>query len=198
VCCYPAPEPGQPVDLSASVVGVEGIGLTTIGGGLAVLEEWRIVGDRVERVQVDEQYVEYPRMDPLCEGDAFRYGYCIEMAWRDMPSRPESAAGSGGPHGSVSPSGLLKVDVQSNEMTAWSPGPWRTASEPIFVRASDGRSDDEGWLLTVVDDANRGSSDLYVLDASSMGRRRPEAVIHLPERLPLRSHGEWVPADRYR
>jgi carotenoid cleavage dioxygenase-like enzyme len=98
----------------------------------------------------------------------------------------------------VSPSGLLKVDVQSHEVTAWSPGSWRRASEPIFVRATDGRSDDEGWLLTVVDDANRGSSDLYVLDASSMARHRPEAVIHLPERLPLRSHGEWVPADRYR
>ena len=74
----------------------------------------------------------------------------------------------------------------------------RKASEPVFVRAADGRSDDEGWLLTVVDDANTGTSDLYVLDASSMERGRPEAIIHLPERLPLRSHGEWVPADRYR
>jgi len=52
--------------------------------------------------------------------------------------------------------------------------------------------------LSVVDDANRGTSDIYVLDASSMGRRGPEAVIHLPVRLPLRSHGEWVPADLYR
>jgi carotenoid cleavage dioxygenase-like enzyme len=49
-----------------------------------------------------------------------------------------------------------------------------------------------------VDDATRGGSDLYVLDASSLGRRRPEAIIHLPARLPVRSHGEWVPADRYR
>jgi hypothetical protein len=37
-----------------------------------------------------------------------------------------------------------------------------------------------------------------VLDASSLGRSRPEAVIHLPVRLPVRSHGEWVAADRYR
>jgi carotenoid cleavage dioxygenase-like enzyme len=37
-----------------------------------------------------------------------------------------------------------------------------------------------------------------ILDASSLGRRGPEAVIHLPARLPLRAHGEWVPADRYR
>ncbi len=66
------------------------------------------------------------------------------------------------------------------------------------MRAHDGRADDEGWLLTVVDDPDRGASDLYVLDASTLGRRQPEAVVHLPARLPLGNHGEWVPADRYR
>lgn len=198
VCRYAAPEAGQPVDLSAPVVGPEGIGLTAIGGGLAVLERWRIEGERVERVQVDERYVEYPRMDALCEGAAFRYGYCVEMTWGDGPPRagPRHGAGPRGRH--AGPDGLLKFDLDRNEVTAWNPGPWRKASEPVFVRATDGRSDDEGWLLTVVDDANTGTSDLYVLDASSMERGRPEAIIHLPERLPLRSHGEWVPADRYR
>jgi carotenoid cleavage dioxygenase-like enzyme len=94
--------------------------------------------------------------------------------------------------------GLLKFDLSRDEVASWGPGPGRTPSEPLFVRAVDGHSDDEGWLLTVVDDANRGASDLYVLDASSLGRGPPEAVIHLPARLPVRSHGEWVPADRYR
>ena len=65
-------------------------------------------------------------------------------------------------------------------------------------RAADGHSDEEGWLLCLVEDHNRAATDLVVLDASSLGRRRPEAVIHLPVRLPLRAHGEWVPADRYR
>ena len=93
---------------------------------------------------------------------------------------------------------MLKFDFARDEVASWSPGPGRTPSEPLFVRAVDGHRDDEGWLLTVVDDVNRGASDLYVLDASSFGRRSPEAVIHLPARLPVRSHGEWVPADRYR
>ena len=96
------------------------------------------------------------------------------------------------------PVGLLKFDLARQEVAPWSPGPGCTPSEPVFVRAVDGHSDDEGWLLTIVDDVNRGASDLYVLDASSLGRARPEAVIHLPLRLPVRSHGEWVPADRYR
>ena len=185
VCRYAVPEAGQPVDLSASVVGPDGIGLSPIGGSLAVLERWRIVGERVERTQIDERHVEYPRIDALCEGAAFRYGYCVEMTWGD------SDAG-------VAPDGILKFDLEGDDVTAWNPGPWRRASEPVFVRAGDGGSDDEGWLLTVVDDANDDSSALYVLDASSLGRRGPEAIIRLPERLPLRSHGEWVPADRYR
>ena len=110
----------------------------------------------------------------------------------------DHGAGPGRWETSVTPDGLLKFDLARNEVAAWNPGPWRRASEPVFVRATDGRSDDEGWLLTVVDDANTGTSHLYVLDASTLGRGRPEAIIHLPERLPLRSHGEWVPADRYR
>lgn len=186
-CCYAVPEVGQPVDRAASVVAPAGIGLTTIGGSLGVLERWRIAGEDIERTVVDERYVEYPRLDPACEAAAFRYGYAVEMARGDR---------SGG--GEASPVGLLKFDLDRDSVAAWNPGPGRRPSEPVFVRAADGHGDDEGWLLTVVDDVDRGASDLYVLDASSMGRPRPEAVIHLPERMPLRSHGEWVPADRYR
>jgi len=191
VCCYDAPEEGQPVDLSMSVVGPAGVGLSPIGRSLGVLERWRIVDDRLERTQVDERHVEYPRIDALCEGLTFRYGYSVEVSWDEAGDSADE----------VVPTGLLKFDLRRDEPAAsatWSPGPWRRASEPIFVRAVDGHADDEGWLLTVVDDANTGTSDLCVLDASSLGRRKPEAVIHLPVPLPFRSHGEWVPADRYR
>ena len=128
-------------------------------------------------------------MDTLCEGTPFRYGYCVETSW--SAGAPQEGVGIDHP-------GLLRFDLQRDEVASWTPGPGRTPSEPIFVRARDGHADDEGWVLCVVDDPDRGASDLYVLDASSFGRRRPEAVIHLPVRLPFRSHGEWVPADRYR
>jgi carotenoid cleavage dioxygenase len=203
VCRYDALEGGRPYDPEESVVGPQGVGLTSIGGSLGVLERWRVTGDRLERSQVDDRYVEYPRMDALLEGAPFRYGYSLEQDWADP------AASTGVPRiaavdplavveRGTTPIGLLKFDVARGETLAWHPGPGRRPSEPLFVRAVDGRGDDEGWLLSVVDDASRGTSDIYVLDASSMGRRGPEAVVHLPVRLPLRSHGEWVPADRYR
>jgi all-trans-8'-apo-beta-carotenal 15,15'-oxygenase len=187
VCCYPAPEKGRPVDLSASVVGPAGVGMSQLGGGLGVLERWRIAGGRLERECVDERYVEYPGMDAACEGAAFRYGWGVEM-------------GVGADEGAVAHRGLLKFDFARDLVTAWSPGDGLTASEPVFVRAVDGRSDDEGWLLVMVDDAGREGTDLCVLDASSFGRREPQAVVHLPDgvRLPFRSHGEWVGAELYR
>jgi carotenoid cleavage dioxygenase len=204
VCRYDALEAGRPHDPTASVVAPPGVGLTSIGGSLGVLERWRVTAERVERSQVDERYVEYPRTDALLEGAPFRYGYSVEQDWADPGAASGAARGSAAavPHAVVerdaAPIGLLKFDVSRDEAVAWHPGPGRRPSEPLFVRSVDGHSDDEGWLLSVVDDVNRGTSDIYVLDASSMGRRGPEAVIHLPVRLPLRSHGEWVPADRYR
>jgi carotenoid cleavage dioxygenase-like enzyme len=190
VCRYEVPEEGQPVDLDASVVGPEGIGMSLIAGGLPILERWRIVGDRLERTQVDDRLVEYPTSDPVCDAGPFRYGYGVEVA----PNWDRSADRE------VDHVGLLRFDVARDEVVAWHPGQYRTASEPLFVRAVDGRSDDEGWLLTMVYDATRGASDLYVLDASSFGRRAPQAVIHLPESvaLPFRSHGTWIDAARYR
>jgi len=186
------------------VVGPRGVGLTSIGGSLGVLERWRVTDDGVERAQVDDRYVEYPRMDALLEGAPFRYGYSVEQDWVDTGARAGRARRGSAvdPRAVVerdaAPVGLLKFDVTRDEALAWHPGPGRRPSEPLFVRAVDGHGDDEGWLLSVVDDLDRGTSDIYVLDASSMARRGPEAVIHLPVRLPLRSHGEWVPADRYR
>jgi carotenoid cleavage dioxygenase len=187
VCRYEVPEKGQPVDLESSVVGPAGIGASFIGGGLGVLERWRIDANGLERRPVDDRFVEYPRSDALLEGLPFRYGYGVELA----PNYDGSLDRD------VTQMGLLRFDVARDEVAVWRPGQHRMASEPLFVRAADGRSDDEGWLLTMVFDATRDASDLYVLDASSLGRS-PEAVIHLPVSLPFRSHGTWVGAERYR
>ena len=147
VCRYEVPEKGQPINLDVPVVGAAGIGMSLIGGGLPVLERWRVTGDKLERSQVDDRLVEYVTSDPLCEGRPFRYGYGVEMAtnWDRSVDRE------------VDHLGLLRFDLAREEVTAWNPGQYKTASEPLFVRAEDGRSDDEGWLLTVVYDATTGS-----------------------------------------
>ncbi len=163
--------------------------MSLIAGGLPVLERWRIIGDKLERTQVDERLVEYATSDPLCEGGPFRYGYGVELAtnWDRSVDRE------------VDHLGLLRFDMARDEVTAWNPGQYKTASEPLFVRAEDGRSDDEGWLLTscTTPPGERATSTCSTPPRSGAG---PQAIIHLPDAvaLPFRSHGTWISADRYR
>ncbi len=64
----------------------------------------------------------------------------------------------------------------------------------MFVRAGDGRAEDEGWVLSVVYDAERDASDLVILDATSFAGP-PVATVHLPARVPFGFHGSWVPTN---
>jgi carotenoid cleavage dioxygenase len=155
-----------------------------LGSTLPSLERWRVdpVAGRVEVTVLDDRTVEFPRIDDTLAGRPYRYGYCTELR-RDG--------------GTDSFDALVRYDLQRDEAIHWSPGPGRSPGEPVFVRAPDGRSDDEGWVLSVVYDAGRDASDIVILDASSF-KGTPEAVIHLPVRVPYGFHGSWVPADRYR
>ena len=87
-------------------------------------------------------------------------------SWR--PGWTSSPEGTGRRRG-VDQLGLLQFDVARDEVRDVAPG--RVSSgERAAVRPGGRReADDEGWLLTVVHDAARGASDLYVLDASSFG-----------------------------
>ena len=186
------PSRASPSTCDSSVVGPAGVGESLIGGGLGVLERWRIEGTTCEQVQVDDRVVEYVQADPSVRRRPFRYGYGVEVA--------PAAAGLELGQATSTISALLQFDVARDEVRSWRPGEYRVASEPLFVRAADGEGDDEGWLLTVVHDATRGASDVYVLDASSFGRRAPQAVIHLPAACPSaatgRGSGPTVTAER--
>ncbi len=175
VCRYGVPEAGQAVDLSASVVGPAGIGLTGIGGTLGVLERWRIVGGEIEQTQVDERYVEYPRTDAQCEGAYFRYGYALETEWADGPPARAGGGRATDPYPEARPVGVVKFDLARDEVASWSPGPGRTPSEPLFVRAVDGHTDDEGWLLT-------SSTTPTAAPATSTSSTRPRWAAAVPRR----------------
>jgi beta,beta-carotene 9',10'-dioxygenase len=82
---------------------------------------------------------------------------------------------------------LLKVDVQTGEETIWReenhyPG------EPVFVAAPDARAEDEGVVLSVVLDADAGTSYLLVLDAQTFEER---ARARVPQHVPYGFHGAY-------
>ncbi|MHB1709883.1 MAG: carotenoid oxygenase family protein [Acidimicrobiales bacterium] len=145
-----------------------------------VLARWTIdpARNRVTEDRVDDVWVEYPRIDDAVVGLRHRYGYCTLLG--PQPDADE-------------PTGLIKYDRRRDGATRYDPGPNRAPGEPIFVRAEDGRGEDEGWVLSVVYDATRDASDLVILDATSFAGP-PVATVHLPARVPFGFHGSWVPS----
>ena len=152
-----------------------------ISSDLPSLARWTIdLGtSRVMEQRLDDTAVEFPRIDDAVAGLPHRYGYCTRLGDRvDDPTAH----------------GLVKYDLQRDESIRYEPGEHRAPGEPVFVRAADGRGEDEGWVLSVVYDATRDASDLVILDATSFAGP-PVATVHLPVRVPFGFHGSWVPAD---
>jgi carotenoid cleavage dioxygenase len=152
-----------------------------IASDLPVLARWTIdpVAGRIAERRLDDVPVEFPRIDDAVAGLPHRFGYCVRLA--DQVDEP-------------SPLGLVQYDLGRDESIRFEPGPYRFPGEPVFVRAADGRGENEGWVLSVVYDATTDSSDLVILDATSFAGP-PVATVHLPARVPFGFHGSWLPVD---
>jgi len=62
----------------------------------------------------------------------------------------------------------------------------------VFVPAAGATGEDEGYLLSVVNDLRRGTAELLVLDATDI-TALPLATVELPRRVPGGIHGSWIP-----
>ena len=77
------------------------------------------------------------------------------------------------------------------------------AQEPRFVPRFQGRSEDDGWLLSYVFDESQlgedgeclpdAKSELWIIDAQSMSD--VVAKVQLPQRVPYGLHGNWFPEE---
>ena len=142
------------------------------------LERWNIdpAKRRVATELVDDVGQEFPRIDERVTGRVHRYGYTVEVAVGDHWN------GLGG---------LRKHDLVAGAVERHDPGAGRQASEPVFVPASPDAGEDEGWILSVVYDAGRDTSDLIVVDATDF-TAPPVATVHLRRRVPFGFHGSWM------
>ena len=163
-----------------------GIGLTTIGGSLGVLERWRIVGTDIERTVVDERYVEYPRIDPACEGE-LRSATATPWRWpgaiaRDGGRGPRPRAARAGTR---APVGLLKFDLAPRSGRSLEPGPGAhgranrsscgLATATATTRAGSSRSSTTSTVAPVI-----CTSSTRRRWAASAGGGHPPARAHAP------------------
>ncbi|MHA7834512.1 MAG: carotenoid oxygenase family protein [Algiphilus sp.] len=140
-------------------------------------ERWRVGADlaTVQRQVLSSESQEFPRCDERRTGQNYRYAYAV-----------------GGQAMSTEGSRLLRHDLQRGTTTAHDFGPGQMMGEAIFVPAHPDAAEDEGWLLAYVHDAKQQRSRLVILDAQAVDRQA-QAVVHLPVRVPLGFHSNWMP-----
>jgi len=143
------------------------------------LQRWTInpAAGRVAVAHLDDVSEEFPRINDRFAGVQHRYGYSTELdlgrSWFNLAS-------------------LRKHDLARGRTERHDVGPGRAASEPVFIPVGDDNGEDAGWVVSVVYDAARDSSDLIVVDATNFSGP-PAAVVHLPQRVPFGFHGVWIP-----
>ncbi|HLI05375.1 MAG TPA: carotenoid oxygenase family protein [Ktedonobacteraceae bacterium] len=86
---------------------------------------------------------------------------------------------------------LVRVDIERNEVQIWAqdgcyPG------EPVFVQAPRAQAEDDGVVLSVVLNAQKGNSFLLVLDAHTLEEIGRAEV---PHHIPLGLHGQFFPTQ---
>lgn len=89
--------------------------------------------------------------------------------------------------------GLDKLDLRSGTRETLAFGPGVFGSEARFVPRRAARSEDDGWLITLVTDVNRNLSEGRIYAAQNL-RAGPLARIRLPLRIPSGTHACWADA----
>ena len=145
----------------------------------ARLHRWRIdlTAGGVREDALDDRVIEFPRCDDRRVGLPNRYGYAVDTG-RGADANSGTA--------------LIKYDLRTGRSSSHDFGAHRIPGEGVFVPASSGAGEDEGWVLTYVYDGGRDVSDLVILDAADFGAK-PVATIALPRRVPFGFHGSWIP-----
>jgi len=149
----------------------------------ARLHRWRIDLARggVASTPLDDIVTEFPRVDERRLGRRHRFGY---MAARE----PELNDGA-------QPlwTAVRKYDLERGGVTERRFGAGNGVGEPLFVPRTAAAGEDDGWVLVLVYDAARDTSDFWILDAQDVAGE-PVARVTLPHRVPYGFHGNWVAA----
>lgn len=150
------------------------------GGAWSRFERWTVdpATQKVERKILSDRAQEFPRYDERLTSQPYRYAYCISL---------------GGGEGDFDIGGteLFKHDLQTDQTLTRDFGTNRHPGEFVFVPRSDDAGEDEGWLIGLVIDAENETTELTILNADDF-LGEPQAVIHVPHRIPPGFHGNWV------
>ena len=148
---------------------------------LGRLERWTIdpATRRVSRSVIDPTPQEFPRIDERRFGQSYRYAYTVCVP----PDGDPQLTGA---------TRLYKHDLETGGRLVHEFGDGHLPGEFVFVPATEGSGEDQGWLLGLVINTADETTDLVVLDAQAF-EAPPVATVRLPHRIPPGFHGNWFP-----
>ncbi|MFF9495363.1 carotenoid oxygenase family protein [Streptomyces flaveolus] len=157
--------------------------------GAPTLDRWVIDlrAGRVHSSRLDDRPQEFPRINESLVSRRHRYAYTASTAemWRAY----EAVDGTWPDEKFTNY--LVKHDMlRGSRQLHRFPGD-AAVSEPVFVPRGGARDEDDGYVLSYVNDPERGATDLIILSAQDFGGH-PLARVHLPGRVPLGFHGSWI------
>uniref|UniRef100_A0A2R5L892 Putative beta beta-carotene n=2 Tax=Ornithodoros turicata TaxID=34597 RepID=A0A2R5L892_9ACAR len=93
-----------------------------------------------------------PTINPKYQGKKYRYSY-----------------GSGNFEQGACRNAIVKLDIERREMDLWRESDTQYPSEPVFIADPEGEDEDDGVLLSVINDTDYSRPDfLLILDARSL------------------------------
>lgn len=130
----------------------------------------------VKETQLDSSTAEFPRFDERFTGLNYRHGFAVASV--DVGSKDAGF------------DSIIHYDLKTKSHIKREFGSGNIPSEPIFVPRHKTCDEGDGFLLSVVYNAARNSSNLYILDAMNINKE-PLAIVQLPHRIPNGFHGNW-------
>ncbi|SFL56973.1 carotenoid oxygenase family protein [Geodermatophilus ruber] len=157
--------------------------------GPLTLDRWTVdpVRGTVAEQRLDDRAQEFPRVDDRVVSRPHRFGYSAALG--DVGR--DTVAPSGDFADGAFTNALLKHDLATGTVQAHPFGRDAAVGEAVFAPSAPRSGEDDGYVLAFVHDPDRGAADLVVLAAQDFAAG-PVARVHLPVRVPLGFHGNWI------
>ena len=126
----------------------------------------------------DKWNAEFPTWKNRLMGTSLKNAYCVEIGLEPL----------------VHFAGIIKYDTETGESEHYTDGPGYTYSESPFAPADDAKSEDDGYLVSFIWNANEERSEVHIFDARDVAQG-PVCRIFLPCRVPQGFHATWACGD---
>jgi carotenoid cleavage dioxygenase-like enzyme len=167
-----------------------GYDVSTLDGyGPVTLDRWTVdpAAGKVTQQRLDDRGQEFPRVNDRLVSQPHRYGYSVVIGEVNEATAPLS----GDFADQAFANALLKHDLARGTVETHGFGRDAAVGEAVFAPAAPDGSEDDGYVMAFVHDPDRGAADLVILAAQDF-TAEPVARVHLPARIPLGFHGNWI------